>query len=65
MERHFDEELNDLKNDILKMGAFAEEAIYKSIEALKNRDRALAKSVVDNDVKVQTPQIGSVFITVN
>lgn len=52
MDRYFDEELKDLKNDILKMGAFAEEAIHNSIEALKNRDEALAKSIIDNDVKV-------------
>ena len=49
MERHVDQELKSLNQDILKMGAFAEEAIYKSIEALKNRDKALAKSVIDND----------------
>lgn len=52
MERYFDEELKDLKNDILKMGAFAEEAIYESIEALKTRDKILAKGIIDNDVKV-------------
>lgn len=52
MDRHFDEELKDLKNDVLKMGAFAEEAIHNSIEALKTRDRALAKTIIDNDVKV-------------
>src|SRR3989338_1412311 len=52
MERYFDEELKDLKNDILKMGSFAEEAIYKSIEALKERDKLLAKSIIDNDIKV-------------
>jgi len=49
MERHFDQELKDLNQDILKMGAFAEEAIYKSIEALKNKDEWLAKNVIDND----------------
>jgi phosphate transport system protein len=52
MERHVDQELKDLKQEILKMGAFAEEAIYKSVEALKNRDKALAKSVIDNDNNV-------------
>jgi len=57
MERHFDHELKELKNDILKMGAFAEEAIYKSIEALKNRNGALAKSVIDNDVNVDTLEL--------
>lgn len=49
MERHFDQELQELNKEILKMGAFVEEAIYKSVEALKNRDKILAKSVVDND----------------
>ena len=49
MERHFDLELQELRKDILKMGAFAEEAIYKSVEALKNRDKVLAKSVIDSD----------------
>ena len=52
MERHFDEELKDLKNDILKIGAYAEEAIYNSVEALKNRDKVLAKNVIDSDVRV-------------
>jgi phosphate transport system protein len=33
------------------MGAFAEEAIYKSVEALKNSDSVLAKSVIESDSK--------------
>ena len=49
MERHVDQELKSLNQDILKMGAFVEDAIYKSVEALKNRDGKLAKSVIDND----------------
>ncbi len=57
MERHFDQELKELNRDILKMGAFAEEAIYKSIEALKNRDRELANSVVDNDVNIDNLEL--------
>ncbi|MCM8760578.1 MAG: phosphate signaling complex protein PhoU [Candidatus Omnitrophica bacterium] len=52
MQRHFDEELKDLNQDILKMGVFAQEAIHKSIESLKNQDKALAKSVIDNDVAI-------------
>jgi len=52
MERHFDEELKDLRNDILKMGVMAQEAIYKSIEALKNRDKAQAEEVVKDDSKI-------------
>jgi phosphate transport system protein len=52
MERHVDQELKELNKDILKMGTYAEEAIFKSVEALKNRDRDLAKSVIDNDANV-------------
>ena len=49
MGKHFDEELKDLNNDILKMGVFAEEAIYKSIEALKDRNKDMAQEVINND----------------
>ncbi|MDD5019947.1 MAG: phosphate signaling complex protein PhoU [Candidatus Omnitrophica bacterium] len=52
MERHFDQELKELNEDILKMGALAEEAIYKSVEALKNRDLEMAKSVIGHDAVV-------------
>lgn len=52
MERYFDQELKELNTGILKMGALAEEAIYKSIEALKNRDKELSKSIIANDVNV-------------
>ena len=52
MERHFDEELKTLYKDILKMGVMVQEAIYKSIEALKNRDKQGAKEVIDTDDKI-------------
>ena len=52
MERHLDQELKELNNEILKMGSYAEEAIFKSIEALKNQDRQLAQSVITNDANV-------------
>ncbi|MFA6320631.1 MAG: phosphate signaling complex protein PhoU [Candidatus Omnitrophota bacterium] len=52
MKRHFDQELKDLNRDILKMGCYAEEAIYKSIEALKSRDKDLANSVILSDVNI-------------
>jgi phosphate transport system protein len=57
MERHFDQELKDLNKEILKMGAFAEEAIFKSVEALKNRDKKLAQGVIDNDAHVDNLEL--------
>ncbi|RKY36538.1 MAG: phosphate transport system regulatory protein PhoU [Candidatus Omnitrophota bacterium] len=52
MERHFDEELEMLNTDILKMAVFAERAIFQSIEALKNRDKNLARAVIEQDKKI-------------
>ena len=57
MERHLDHELKELNNEILKMGAYAEEAIFKSIEALKNRDGKLAQDVISNDVNVDALEL--------
>ncbi|MCX7927821.1 MAG: phosphate signaling complex protein PhoU [Candidatus Omnitrophica bacterium] len=52
MERHLDEELKELHKDILQMGIMAEEAIFKSVEALKNRDKNQAQTVIDEDKKI-------------
>lgn len=52
MERHFDEELQELHKEIMTMGVFAQEAIYKSIEALKNRDKAQAHDVINADTRI-------------
>jgi phosphate transport system protein len=49
MERHFDEELKELNKEILQMGALAQEAIYKSVESLKNRDKTQAQEVISTD----------------
>lgn len=52
MERIFDEELKQLTQDILMMASLVEEAIFKSTEALKQRDRALADAVITQDRKI-------------
>jgi phosphate transport system protein len=57
MERHLDQELKELNKDILKMGAYAEEAIFRSAEALKNRDRDMAKGVIDNDANIDNLEL--------
>ncbi len=45
-------DLEKLKEQILKMGAFVEDAIQKSIKALVERDRNLAITVIDGDAIV-------------
>ncbi len=57
MERHFDEELKVLHKDILAMASMAQEAIFKSIEALKNRDAKAAKEVITDDDKVDSLEL--------
>ena len=57
MKRHFDEELGKLKTDLLKMATMAEEAIYKSVEALKKRDTKLAQEIIDNDKRIDELEI--------
>lgn len=45
MERHFDEELNRLKELLLRMGATAEEMIQKAVRALRERNEKLTQEV--------------------
>lgn len=50
----FDEELQHLKEKLLRMGSLVEDAIKNSIHALVDRDNALAQKVIDNDRLVNT-----------
>jgi phosphate transport system protein len=49
LERHFDQDLDALKEQLLRMGGRAEAIIQKSIESLKQRDPKLAQDVIDDD----------------
>jgi phosphate transport system protein len=49
MERHFDEELADLKKDILYEGCLVQQAIANSIEALKELNKEQAQQIIVND----------------
>jgi phosphate transport system protein len=44
--------LDTIHQEVLKMGTLVEEAIRKSIQALKNRDSALANKVVEDDTAI-------------
>lgn len=45
-------ELENIHNELLKMGSMVEEAILHSIQSLKNKDIELAKQVIDADGKI-------------
>src|SRR3989338_4307111 len=57
MQRHFDEELGQLKDKLFKMGLLVQEAIRKSIEALTKRDSKLAEKVIDDDQRINILEI--------
>jgi len=45
----FDQELQDLRDNVLRLGSMVAMAISQSIQALKERDRDLAKKIVADD----------------
>jgi phosphate transport system protein len=49
MQRHFDRDIEALKELLLRMGAMVEDAISESIRALLERDSALAERVIAAD----------------
>lgn len=52
MQRHFDEELGELKKKLLRMAALAEDQITKALSALVSRDSGLAGRVIERDHEV-------------
>jgi phosphate transport system protein len=57
MQRHFDEELTQLKEQILRMGSLVEQQVQGAIQALVDRDSALAGRVIQNDRQVNTMDV--------
>jgi phosphate transport system protein len=47
--RTFEDQLQELQNDLLRLGRFVEEALGKSLDALVRQDYALAKQVIEDD----------------
>lgn len=48
----FEQKLNEIKEDMLVMAFMVEQAIERSIDALKNRDVELARQIIADDMKV-------------
>ena len=53
-QRHFDDELADLKTTLLRMAGLAEDQIDKALTALVTRDSGLARHVIERDHQVNT-----------
>jgi phosphate transport system protein len=48
----FERHLHELRDEVLVLGSMVEKAIYRSMEALKNRDLDLAKKVISDDSEI-------------
>jgi len=57
MQRHFEEQIEALKNDLLLMSGRAEEIIRKALESLMSRDTKLADEVFADDATIDRMEI--------
>jgi phosphate transport system protein len=57
MAKHLERQIDILKQKILFVGTLVEEAIAKAISALVNRDRNLAKQVIDEDSEIDRMEV--------
>ena len=57
MERHFDQELADLKENLLRMAGFTEQSVAQALKALVQRDDSLAKKVDVDDAVLDKLEI--------
>ena len=57
MERHFEAEMQALKNRLLSMGAMVEERVHQAVGALMERNAAAAERIVAGDQEVNELQI--------
>ena len=55
--RHFDRELGNLKQDLLRMAALAETAVGKSVESITNRDSDRAREVIIDDITLNRMEL--------
>jgi phosphate transport system protein len=57
MATHFQQELNSLKESLLKMAGLAEQAIRNAIEALVERNTPLAEKTIAEDEKINAMEL--------
>ncbi|MEJ2671422.1 MAG: PhoU domain-containing protein [Deltaproteobacteria bacterium] len=55
--RQFDQELGNLKQDLLRMAALAETAVTKSLLSVTNRDSDLAREVITDDITLNRMEL--------
>ena len=48
----FDQELEDVREDVLRLGSMVDTAIGQSMQALKDRDQSLAQQIIAGDEQI-------------
>lgn len=54
---HLQREIEKLKKKILYLGAIVEERLRMAVEALEQRNRSLAKQVIENDLEIDKMEV--------
>lgn len=57
MERHFEKDLQELKERLLSMGSLAERAVHQAVHAVLEGDSSLAQRVLDEEETINELQI--------
>src|ERR1700726_3613859 len=57
MERHFERDLDELKERLLWMGSLAERAVHQAVHAVLEADEQLAKRVIDEEDAINELQL--------
>src|ERR1700727_3707844 len=57
MERHFEKDLNVVKERLLWMGSLAERAVHQSVHSVLDSDEQLAKRVLDEEDQINELQL--------
>ena len=52
MERHFEKDMNVLKERLLWMGSLAERAVHQAVHSVLESDEALAKRVLEEEARL-------------
>ena len=57
MMRHFEEELENLRNRLLEMSGLVEDSVYRSVQSLIEKDEAAAQQVLQNEARINRMEI--------
>jgi phosphate transport system protein len=64
MQRHFDKDIEDIKDLLLRMGAMVEDSIAQSIRALMERNTMLAEEVIGRDDEIDQMEVAIDKLTI-